>query len=371
MRKHILLYDGIESGHHKNFVIYYAKELVALNCSVSICFPNAKQLRIEFNSKELEFINFFDHQPSKVINSLRFKSLKDWKELNLNIKSIPEKIDFLFIMWLDDFKFHIDHPFLLKLFLHYLNFKIRIPWVGINVHQVHFRKETSNHEIWCRELITNQKYCLGVGIFDEGIVNQYQTRISKKIYLMPDITNSELKKSIEFKKDRIIVLPGVGHRRKGILNFLRASQNAKNSNWQFILLGEINWSDFTETEQEEMKLALDSENVLCTGYIENENEMNNYIADADLVFAVYENFPHSSNILTKAAIFKKFVLVSKGFLMAERVNNYKMGLTVESDSDLDLNYLFSKTSALKTRFDDYSQLHSMNQLRIVLQQIVK
>ena len=234
MRKHILLYDGIESGHHKNFVIYYAKELVALNCSVSICFPNAKQLRIEFNSKELEFINFFDHQPSKVINSLRFKSLKDWKELNLNIKSIPEKIDFLFIMWLDDFKFHIDHPFLLKLFLHYLNFKIRIPWVGINVHQVHFRKETSNHEIWCRELITNQKYCLGVGIFDEGIVNQYQTRISKKIYLMPDITNSELKKSIEFKKDRIIVLPGVGHRRKGILNFLRASQNAKNSNWQFI-----------------------------------------------------------------------------------------------------------------------------------------
>ncbi len=49
---------------------------------------------------------------------------------------------------------------------------------------------------------------------------------------------------------------------------------------------------------------------------------------ADVVFCAFDDFPFSSNTLTKAAVFEKPVVVSEGYLMAERVRSYRTGEVV-------------------------------------------
>jgi len=99
--------------------------------------------------------------------------------------------------------------------------------------------------------------------------------------------------------------------------------------------------------------------------------MNEYIDHADLIFAAYEDFPHSSNILTKAAAFNKFVLVNEGYLMAERIRNYQIGLVIQQNIELDLNEVYANTRKLNPQFNEYLQLHSTDQLNKVLESIVK
>jgi hypothetical protein len=50
-----------------------------------------------------------------------------------------------------------------------------------------------------------------------------------------------------------------------------------------------------------------------------------------VVFAVYRSFTRSSAILTKAGVFRRPIIVASGFCMADRVEAYRLGLTVSHD----------------------------------------
>jgi hypothetical protein len=53
----------------------------------------------------------------------------------------------------------------------------------------------------------------------------------------------------------------------------------------------------------------------------DEAQFNSLVYICDILFAAYNNFPNSSNILTKAAIFQRPVVVSNNFCMEKRVKN--------------------------------------------------
>jgi hypothetical protein len=56
--------------------------------------------------------------------------------------------------------------------------------------------------------------------------------------------------------------------------------------------------------------------------------MNSVMSACDIVHAAYLDFPHSSNIMTKAALVGRPLIVSEGYLMAERVRRFRMGEVV-------------------------------------------
>jgi glycosyltransferase involved in cell wall biosynthesis len=62
--------------------------------------------------------------------------------------------------------------------------------------------------------------------------------------------------------------------------------------------------------------------------ISDERIFNSVIQACDVIFAAYLDFPNSSGILTKAAVFRKPIIVSDGYLMAERTRKYDMGEVV-------------------------------------------
>jgi glycosyltransferase involved in cell wall biosynthesis len=72
--------------------------------------------------------------------------------------------------------------------------------------------------------------------------------------------------------------------------------------------------------------------------------LNGVLAACSALFAAYLDFPHSSNILTKAALLEKPVIVSEGSLMAERVRRFRLGeLVPQGDVDATAAAIFRIT----------------------------
>ena len=109
--------------------------------------------------------------------------------------------------------------------------------------------------------------------------------------------------------------------------------------------------------------------------IPTEQQFNAVVQICDVLYAAYENFQTSSNLLTKAALFEKPIIASDDYCIGERVRNYQLGYTVK-ESDvmgcvLILQRLHQESSrgclSIKPDFEGYRQKHSLAQLRTALQ----
>ena len=100
-----------------------------------------------------------------------------------------------------------------------------------------------------------------------------------------------------------------------------------NSDLCFAFVGELGTHGYSEEEHTLISsLAAQRPNVFTRfKHIPDGPDFNAYFLAADVIFASYLDFADSSGILTKAAVFKKPVVVSDGYLMAERIRKYRMG----------------------------------------------
>jgi len=371
MKKKVCLYDYIYFGHHKNYIIYYTKALIKIGFEVVLIFPNTKTLKKEFNSTELQNIFFYEWHflLKKPIKSIRFKAIYRWFELIYNLKKIKLDYDCIFIMWLDDFKFTDDHPYVLNSFMFILNNFFRKKWFGINIHQVHFRENLNLNSIKNKELILTHKKCIGLGIFDENIKNIVSQHVLVPVFILPDISN--LKHSKNISKKNQIVLPGIAGKRKNVMNFVKTANISENENWKFIIAGKLVREDFSEKELELINSSLKNNKIIITGHIETDYELNNIIIESKLIYAVYEKFPHSSNIMTKSAAFNTPILVNNGFLMAERIKKYGFGLVLdEINIEKKLDNIYALTRQIKFESKKYLINHNNEYLETTLKKIL-
>jgi hypothetical protein len=88
---------------------------------------------------------------------------------------------------------------------------------------------------------------------------------------------------------------------------------------------------------------LNGNTFLRNHYFEDEKDMNAVIQAADIIFAVYKDFRISSNMLGKAAGFKKPILVSEKHLMGKRVFHYGIGCSAPEN---DAMIIFEKLETL-------------------------
>jgi hypothetical protein len=128
------------------------------------------------------------------------------------------------------------------------------------------------------------------------------------------------------------VISLVGHlqRTKGLLEFTRLAEDPELQDVVFFLGGEVNWSEISaETQRWMLDVWEQQANVFrYPGRIPDELSLNGVMDASDVIFAAYTDFPNSSNILTKAAFLNRPVIVSDGFLMAERTREFQLGVVV-------------------------------------------
>jgi hypothetical protein len=185
----------------------------------------------------------------------------------------------------------------------------------------------------------------------------------------PSILASDMRKQAG---ERTIVLQiGSITAHKGIPTLLDVIAAADPSRFFFALIGEIFWDTFAEQKDRIRSFyARPPENVfLSQHYIKNERDYNSVIAASDLIYAVYQGFGSSSNSLTKAAGFRRPILVSENSLMGDRVLRFKIGSTApEGDASTILEKLDWLAAQPKDKFGfrAFDEEQSLEALKRVL-----
>jgi hypothetical protein len=104
-----------------------------------------------------------------------------------------------------------------------------------------------------------------------------------------------------------------------------------------VLAGAVQWTGFSPEEKSLLEQVSQKENVWAhLKRIPTECAYNGIIRACDLLVAAYRDFPHSSNTVTKAATFEKPIIVTKGGLMAKRVNSFQLGLVIDRSESVPL-----------------------------------
>lgn len=398
--KTIALVDPHIGGHHITYLRLFSKVFLELNCQLIVFCQNPNDLRNWVSiycpqySDRLICSEIQEPNPQKFFHIKRSTLLtviENWRNVANSIKKVRLQTgvspDLVFFSWLDTY---LRSSYLIPQLLDII-FPYR--WSGLYLLPNYLRLGNDDRQKRFFQLspesLLKSHFCLSVGLLDEGVVGTLKTRIKKPVVTFPDCTDEsppnifcpilqEIKKKAENRK--IIGLLGGLTKRKGILKLLEVPKSCLDKNIFFVFAGQLNTDTFSSEELSYLNHTLQSPPKNCFFYfhrIPDEQEFNALVNECDILFAVYENFKHSSNILTKAALFKKPVIVSNQFCMGERVKKFRLGLTVEAGNIQEyieaINYL-TKTEnlkILKPDFETYSQLHSVKSLKSSVEHILR
>ena len=269
-------------------------------------------------------------------------------------------------------------------------------WSGLYLHARSFRLPGSpiphTGRMPCPEKIFSSSSLRAVGVLDEGAVEPMQKITDgKPVLVFPDFTEDTLpanksedgliQKIHTFASGRpVISLIGHLHWTKGLSVFTEAARHPSLNDCFFFLGGDLSWADTEKYIQHQLQHTWETAPNILTYFqrITTESALNSIIDGSDVIAASYISFPNSSNILTKAAFFEKPIVVSDGYLMAERVREFELGEVVpEGDSEAlaaairrTLTPGYREELHQRARWEDYRQLHSLDRLKRVMHEIV-
>ena len=400
--KTIALIEDNWGGHRPTYLKIFTKTLLEFGHQVIVFCPEPTELsewilqNLCPHPERLHAFKFQKPEPSSFpVMQIRLilNAVNCWRNVKKSIQYISLKIgnspDLVFFPWLDSYL----APYLTH---HLIDSIFPYQWSGLYVHPRHLRLGQKFGSL-CRgpfsqHAVLKSSRCKAIAVLDEGIVKKLQSSIGDKpVIAFPDFTDTsppdlnftiaqQIKEKAQGRK--IIGLLGLQSKRKGILTLLEVARQTTEEDYFFVFAGRLAEHTFTVQELTSIQNFVNSQQSNCFFYFENipDGTAFNALVDiCDILFAAYKQFPHSSNILTKAAISEKPVIVSKKFCMAERVEKFKLGLSINEGDVLQcieaIRYLCHqfalKDGQLQPNFEDYRHLHSTEQLKTTFLQILE
>ena len=351
--KHIVVVDGAWAGHHPVYVKAFARVLLEAGYKVSVLCPAPEEMAAWFaQTFPLDGAKFdayyFSDRALPLLEFLpgRIKAplvcLARWFHISHALKKIhfsAGKPDMIFFAWLDSYLNGYVPAWL-------IDWRFPFAWSGLYFHPRHHRNKRrhpgiAQYDSPPESLVAKSRLAFSLAVLDAGVVQQLRERLSEKqVFVFPDFTDEtppcehyhlveEIKTKAQGRK--IIGLLGSLERRKGLLTLLRIAQQPRAQDWCFVIAGELAEQTFPQQELNEIKSYFDEprDNIfICLGKIPDDAQFNSMMNVCDVIFAVYEDFPHSSNLVTKAAACGKNLLVSSGGYMEEVVRQYELGEVV-------------------------------------------
>ncbi len=391
--KTIALVDTFWGGHHPTYLKFFSKSLLELGHDVIALCPEPDDMHVWIDQNCAGFTGHFQafklQEPKPRLFSLnvlqaRERTLLRWQQAAQGIAQIDSRLgkvpDLIFFTWLDSY---------LGLLPAIINRLFPYRWSGLYFQPRQLR--IAPRHAWMRRgffqplSVLQSSNCVGIGILDEGIADVLQQKVHKPVILFPDFTDesppdhdSPLIQEISTKAAgrKIVGLLGSLDKRKGILTLLRLSQQISTP-WFFVFAGNFAEASFTVEERKWIHAVIGSNPKNCFFHlarIPSEAAFNAVVQTCDCLYAAYENFPLSSNLLIKAAIFEKPIIVSENYCMGERVKRFRLGFTVKEKDipqtmrtleDVHQQILMGKSS-FQGDFQGYRLRHSHEQLKASL-----
>ena len=392
--KTIALLDPFWTGHHSSYLKLFSKTLLSLDHNVMVLCSNPSEINswaeaiCDKNQGRLHVFEIHEPKGSScpVLRiQMALDSLLWWRFAARAIKKAQSETgcrpDLVFFPWMDSclgrFQNHhiIDRIFPYNwsgLYFHPLHLRMKLPWSAANG-GLHDYDESLRSD-----------RCRSVAILDEGVADILQQKLpDKPVVIFPDVAdatqpdlNSPIVQEVIAKARgrKIISLIGGLAKRKGMLTLLETAQRPEAKDWFFMFAGHLSEESFDANDLLMIRYIASDPPQNCYfhfDFIPHEAQFNALVKASDILFGCYENFPHSSNLLAKAAIFEKHVIVSKGFCMEERVRTFGMGECIEYGDVLQGIKAIGRLieTELQADFAGYRNLHSEERLRMVLQDV--
>lgn len=391
MKKTIALVDPLHVGHHLAFMRLFASSILNIDYKVVILYPKPSEIstwlqenlpnsRNDFSVFEYDWTGKDYHHLGQLNGA--FSALNRWFKLCKQLKKIEKqtgnKIDFVFFAWLDSYLANYLHPKLLNLAFPY-------QWSGLYFHPRHLRyypNKLNDHPSLSEiDIALTSSRCKNIAIHDEGIIPLFNKRAQKPVILFPEIADDsapdpdylpaqEIRK--KSKQRTVVGITGILDKMKGLITLVKVAKDADQHRFFFVFAGPVRLNDYQEKERQEIQDFIDSNPENChfeLEYIQEGGHFNAILNALDIVYLVYDNFASSSNRLTKAAIFQKYVLAQDRFCVGEDTQKYNLGETVEEGN---INQTLKALDILEKRiknepfpvqqFEIYRDKHSVKAL---------
>lgn len=348
MKKTILI-DHFWTGHHPTYLKLFSKAILSCGHSVVVFCPSPHEVqqwiavncphdRERFRGFEIREPARPRFLPSRMGDALYGAAwwLSAAGAVRKAHRETGTKPDLVFFAWLDSYLGFFQGVRPVDLIFPY-------PWAGLYFHPRHLRSPDISPEARGYDGEIRSVNCRGVALLDEGVADRMRVRFpGKPVVVFPDVADQSapdrgypvLKDLVERAAGRKIVsLLGGLAKRKGMLTLLEAARLMAPDECLFSFCGVLAEQAFAPEEAAAVRqLAADPPRncFFHFGRIPDEAQFNALVERSDVLFAGYENFPHSSNILTKAALFEKPVLVSRGSCMEERVRTFGLGTSFDT-----------------------------------------
>ncbi len=408
-RKTIALADPRWYGHHPTYFKEFAASLLRLGHRVvALCRePDELEPALRATCAELGldpaeaievapladpdrafvFPERIDHDPLSTI--ARWRCLR--RALAGAEAASGWRADLVFFPWLDSYLRFQPSKALPSLML-------GRPWAGLYFRNHHFGSAP-------RLLTTiakgdrglRNRDCRAIGVLDERFAEAMSETSGRPVIPFPDITDETDPAALSPLAERVLrqaagrkVIGMVSlEKRKGFLTMLRIAEAvAGREDWYFVAAGTYcpetcNAEERAYVERVD-RLAnregkLDNVMLKLPGErIPDGAEYNSLIKCFDLVYAAYEDFRGSSNALTKAAVFGKPMVATRGECVGNRVERYGLGLTFDQGDAAGGEEAIRRALAgvgwdgapLAPRYSEYRALHDRDRLDEVFEEIL-
>lgn len=218
-----------------------------------------------------------------------------------------------------------------------------------------------------------------IAILDEAVTDQVERLSGTPVIVFPDLATNEVhsrpaplvNKLVRLAEDRPIVGSlGFLQRTKGSGDLARIAERDSVRHIMFAFVGELSVGTFNNADVKRLKSLNESLENAFTHFSAVE-EFDDVCRCCDVLYLAYLDFPSSSNMLAKAALFEKPVIVSDGSLMAERTREYRLGEVIpEGDLEAAECAILMLTSDLpgwteenQPRWKEYREHHSYTTLK--------
>jgi glycosyltransferase involved in cell wall biosynthesis len=387
--------DWSWTGHHPTYFTHHAAALAKIGCQVVPFCANPAEFKARLDGLQLpesvvgrvataqkqDAPSFPRIRPARWrgrLEALTFFSalgrrLRRWEKEN------GQKIDFVFFGGVYDKQFR--NFALSERFFGY-------PCGGMYIQGRYFHMPGSpipyGNGLPCPDKIFAARGFRGIGVLDPAVVEPLR-RLSggKRVVVFPDVTHERrtpdnhkawelVRKIRSFASGRrIVALAGHLQWTKGFEDLTKAARHPALQDFVFVLAGGLNWSEVSEEKGRHLLSEWQNNpNIFTHLHSLPEESMNAVLSSADVIWAAYRSFPNNSNILTKAALLEKPVLVSDGYLMGRLAKEYGLGEVVpEGDLDAIVAALrrmvapdYSESLRRRARWREYHALHAADRL---------
>jgi len=398
--KTIALFDTIPNGHHPTYLRLFSQILLEMGYRVLTFCPDPDALQtwitqhhseyapnlyaIGATSPQVPALPILDYTPRPM------SALFQWKYATDTIQSAASQLgykpDLVFFPWLDSYLSDYLPSIIVDCLFPY-------NWSGLFFHPPYLLTGPKRLPIFGLPLTpysaTRSARCRSLALLDEFEVAKLQLILDKPVIPFPDLTDESLPDLTypiatqirEKAGDRkVIGLLGGLAPRKGLLTLLEVAKQWQQDDWFFVFVGELYEVFLSSEEISEIRRFAQSNPSNCffhLDWIPDEPKFNAVVESCDVLFAAYENFPYSSNMLAKAAVFEKLLIVSAGDCIGNRTEAFHLGISIPAGDVIQCidaltklhKQLEFKEPYFKPDFEGYRKIHSLDQLRLAFEAV--